>query len=198
MNADASRLPDIRLGGGGPCSRRARALGFETYRTLAHHVAAVPYGRNTDRGDHRLVLEEGCGTCSTKHALLAAVAREEGLDVDLVMAIFLMSARTTPPVGPVLAAHGLTAIPEAHCFLRFAGEIVDLTGVPGAKEDELEYLDERVIEPSDIGAAKVAFHRQAMERWLTSRSPSARRWTLDALWEVREACIAAIAAWSRG
>jgi hypothetical protein len=60
------------------------------------------------------VLEEGCGTCTTKHATLTELAREQRIDVQLVLGIYEMNERNTPGVGRVLGAYGLSCIPEAH------------------------------------------------------------------------------------
>ena len=62
------------------------------------------------------VLTEGCGTCSSKHALLAGLAAAQRLPVALMLGIYLMNERNTPGIGPVLARYGLAEIPEAHCF----------------------------------------------------------------------------------
>ena len=74
----------------------------------------IPYGRITERSRYWLVLDEGRGTCTTKHATLAALAREQGIDVRLMLGIYEMSERNTPGVGPVLSAHGLTRKRVAH------------------------------------------------------------------------------------
>jgi hypothetical protein len=71
-------LPDFALDAGRPLGREFVALGLGGYREAAHHVRYLPYGRNSDRSDWRLVLKEGRGTCSTKHALLAELARVPG------------------------------------------------------------------------------------------------------------------------
>ena len=39
-----------------------------------------------------------------------------------MLGIYEMSDRNTPGVGRVLTAHGLSYIPEAHCYLRCQGE----------------------------------------------------------------------------
>jgi len=58
-------------------------------------------------------------TCTTKHALLAALAREQHINAQLVLGIYEMSERNTPGVGHVLSRYGLSYIPEAHCHLRY-------------------------------------------------------------------------------
>lgn len=167
--------------------------GDATYRLAGRRVHALPYGRNTDRSDWRLVLPEGRGTCSTKHALLAALAREQELPVRLTLGIYEMNDRNTPGVGPVLARHGLSGVPEAHCYLTFGESRVDVTR-PDARTAEpiRDFLDEETIEPADIGVYKVARHREFLRAWLAAPG-KAPGLDLESLWRVREACIAALA-----
>ena len=61
------RLPDFALDDGRPLGREFAALGLGSYREAACYVRSLPYGRNTDRSDWRLVLtriiheqNEGC------------------------------------------------------------------------------------------------------------------------------------------
>jgi hypothetical protein len=123
----AERLPDFTLDASGEVGRRFAVLGLMGYRDAARHVLGLPYGRNSDRSDWRLVLEERCGTCSTKHALLTELARENDHPVSLVLGIYEMDEINTPGVGPVLQRYGLKCVPEAHCHLVYKGTRVDLT-----------------------------------------------------------------------
>jgi len=107
-------LPDSALAAVGSLHEPFALAGCATFRGAAKHVHALPHGRNSDRADWRLVLEEARGTCSTKHALLAALAREQHVPVSLMIGIFDMSEANTPGVGSVLSAHALASLPEAH------------------------------------------------------------------------------------
>jgi hypothetical protein len=69
----------------------------------------LPYGRNSDRSDWRLVLGEGRGTCSAKHALLADLARENRRHVALVLGIYEMDEDDTQEIGTVLDRNGSPA-----------------------------------------------------------------------------------------
>ena len=95
--------------------------GWRRYRDAARHVRSLPYGRNSDRSDWRLVLAEGRGTCSTKHALLSELARENGRHVALVLGVYEMDGGNTPRIGAVLERDGLPRAPEAHCYLAYEG-----------------------------------------------------------------------------
>ena len=191
MRASWEVLPDAALADCGPSSAALRAAGCDTFRAAAAYLHALPYGRNSDRADYTLVVREGRGTCSTKHALLAAVAAEQRLPVSLTIGIYAMSEANTPGVAGVLAAHGLASIPEAHCYLTYRGERIDITrsGVtPPLATARLER--EWTIQPSQIGAHKLHLHRTYLARWL--RAHPEVPLTIEDLWRVREDCIAAL------
>jgi hypothetical protein len=166
------------------------ARGVGRFHDAVRLVWRLPYGRNADRTDWRLVLPEGRGTCSTKHALLAQLAREHGVNVDLVVGIYEMRETNTPGVGAVLARHGLTTLPEAHCYLRRGSTRLDVTRAGSAADEPVtHFLSETVIAPAEIGERKLHLHRMAMEAWVRERLPG---WTVEDAWRVREECIEAL------
>jgi hypothetical protein len=81
---------------GGSFTALFRAAGVHDFAGAARHLLALPYGRIADRNKFWLVLEEGRGTCTTKHALLAELGREQQIDVDLTLSIYEMNERNTP------------------------------------------------------------------------------------------------------
>ena len=64
-------LADLPLTADGPFTRMFRAAGVGDFAGAARHLLALPSGRISDRASFWLVLTEGRGTCTTKHALLA-------------------------------------------------------------------------------------------------------------------------------
>jgi hypothetical protein len=177
----------------GPFTLLFQAAGIQDFAGAARHLLTLPYGRIADRMNLRLVLEAGRGTCTTKHALLAELAREQGIDVQLTLAIYEMSERNTPGVGRVLSAYGLTYIPEAHCYLRHASGRIDVTGVPAGAEPIHHFLHEEPITVDQIGAYKQDRHRRFLREWIT-RTDSVRGRSLEEVWRIREVCIAALSA----
>jgi hypothetical protein len=180
-------LPDFTLDATQPLGGRLASLGIHDYRGAARHVYLLPYGRNSDRSDWRLVLSEERGTCSTKHALLAELARENGWRVALVMGVYEMDEANTPGVGAVLKPNGLRSVPDAHCYLAYEGARVDLTRQEGEEGQIQRFLHEEEIDPCQIGEYKVEAHKTFVRRWTEERG-------LDPvqLWRVREECIAAL------
>ena len=180
------RLPDFALDASRPLGAKFAALGIRDYRAAARHVRSLPYGRNSDRSDWRLVLNEGRGTCSTKHALLAELAHENGRRVALVLGVYEMDGTNTPGVGAVLKHDGLSRVPEAHCYLAYKGARVDVTRQGGGGQIR-RFLYEEEIEPRQIGDYKVEAHKRFVCLWAAERG-------LDPghVWRVREECIAAL------
>lgn len=183
-------LPKHQIVASGGMSAQFEAFGILDYQDAARFVHQLPYGRNTDRANYQLVLPELRGTCSTKHALLAALAIEQRLPVDLTLGIYEMNDRNTPGVGRILEKHGLAFIPEAHCYLAYEAIRIDVTRETVAAGEPIAlFLHEEPIAPEQIGDYKVAMH-QAWMRERVAREMPHRDWR--ELWKIREECIAAL------
>jgi hypothetical protein len=179
-------LPNKSLESGFAISKSFSNHGLDDFHQACDYVWRLPYGRNKDRSDWRLVLSESCGTCSTKHALLKALADGLALDVDLMVGIYQMREDNTPGVGRVLAEFGIAFIPEAHCYLAYRGKRVDLTrhGFE-ASEGINEFFAEMAIDPSGIGELKTQFHQNYIKGEYGSLG-------FERVWSAREACIKAL------
>ena len=181
---------DMPLVSEGEVSRLARRHGLETYVTAIRHVQGLPYGR-TSGPDYRLVLIESRGTCSSKHALLAVLARENGLAVELVLGVYEMTGANTPGVGEELTRHGLSSIPEAHCYLRTDRGVIDVTMPEGSPSGaQRHFLHEEAIRPEDAGTYKISVHRHVVATWLYEKGHT--HLGVDEAWTIREECIAAL------
>jgi hypothetical protein len=185
-------LPDVSLKPGGALTAEFVARRITDYRAVERYLQALPYGRTTNRADFRAVLREGKGTCSTKHALLAALAREHRLPVTLMLGIYEMHERNTPGTGVILAQYGLRLIPEAHCYLSYRGTRIDITRSGAQPSEPIEtFLYEEAIDPDQIGAYKIERHQRFLKQWLaTTNETGMRSW--EEIWHIREECIAAL------
>jgi hypothetical protein len=186
-------LPDHVLRPLGPVTEDFAALGVATIRSAGRYLQELPYGRTVDRADFRAVIAEGRGTCSTKHALMASLAAEQGLPLQLTLGVYLMSEANTHGVGLVLDPYGLDAAPEAHCYLIYRGVRIDVTR---ATRDSAEpigvFTFEEPIEPEQIGPYKLEVHKRAIRDWLENDPSCPRRMSFEEVWAIREACIAAL------
>lgn len=187
MKNDPTSFPEVDLEATGEASRRLRALGLTDLQDAVRYVRDLPYGRTEDRADFTSVLDEGVGTCSTKHALLAHICEQQGVDeVQLTLGIYEMNERNTPGVGEVLTAHELESIPEAHCYLRYEDDRFDFTRADDGADPIDQFLHEESIHPTQIGDYKVERHRAFLANWIDTTGIDVH---LDDLWRIREACI---------
>lgn len=177
-------LPDSKITDEGLVSKAFLTLGIYSFKSACEYVRDLHYGRIFDKFNLISVLEEGRGTCSSKHALLKALATENGLDVQLFIGIFQMHEGNTPGVGRVLEKEGLAYVPEAHCYLKYQDKITDITGLSDGAE-ELEILEEIEIEPFQVTDFKESYHKAYVRNWCSDKD-------FESIWKVRELCIQAL------
>ena len=187
-------VPQVVLQSAGSVSTEFIARGLTDFRAAGRYLQGLPYGRTVDRADFRAVLREGKGTCSTKHALLAALAHEQNLPVVLTLGLYAMHERNTLGVGMVLTRYGLASLPEAHCYLTYGGRRIDITR-SGAEPTEpiTQLLYEEAIVPEQIGDYKGTLHRQYTQTWVNTNAQRVRGRSFEEVWRIREECIAALA-----
>jgi hypothetical protein len=162
--------------------------GIHTFQQATEYIRGLPFKRNTDKSDPLCVLNDGFGTCGTKHATLRRLAEEQGLmDVDLVIGIFKMSAHNMPELTGLLEKESLPYIPEAHCYLRIKGKILDCMNTSfNIGEYEEEIIVERIISPEQITDLKVQFHQAFLKNW---KQVCQIEQTFEEIWALREKCI---------
>lgn len=189
ITAPGADVRDFAINAAGPASNAFLATGIHTFQAAMQFVAALPYGRNQDKENLCSIFTEGCGTCSTKHALLWQLAHENNFrGLRLMVGMFRMNGHNTPAVANTLRQYLLPYMPEAHCYLRFEGRIIDCTSARGGILNfEAELLEEEEIQSGQIGDYKVRYHKAYLEEWL-NRHPEVHL-SPDELWAVREQCI---------
>ena len=184
------KLANHLLANGGILSREFRVRGCNNWKEALCYVNQIPYARNSDINNFHLVLEEKRGTCSTKHALLAALAEEQSFPLQLMMGLLEMNAERFPLLAPVLSKYGLAAVVETHCYLGYQGERIDVTfpekiTYPIASD----FLKEWNITPREIGDKKIELHQQEMKLWMAKKKIP---YTFEEMWKIREECIDAL------
>ncbi|MEW5675345.1 hypothetical protein ABGT15_03440 [Flavobacterium enshiense] len=171
----------------GTLTHLVRSKGITSWEMLLEYIKNIPYGRNKNREDFSLVLLENKGTCSSKHALAAAVALENKIsEVVLIVGLYKMNTQNTP-IGTVLSEAGIAYIPEAHCYLKINGIPTDLTSENSSFEKiKNDLLEEIIIQPNQVGDYKVAYHKDFLKKWI---SETQQKHNFDEIWAIREKCI---------
>ncbi|HSW75723.1 MAG TPA: hypothetical protein VLG50_01655 [Candidatus Saccharimonadales bacterium] len=150
------------------------------------YVHELPYGRTTNRENYFQILDEKKGACSTKHALIASLAQKLFIPLKLTLGLFLLTPKNTPQIATILKHYHLEAIPEAHCYLKYNNNTLDIT-FPGASEFSFNAdLEQEInITPEQIGVFKVEKHHAFIEAWVKNKADI----NFDLIWAAREEWI---------
>lgn len=162
------------------------------FNSASEFVRNLPYRRNLNKDNLATVFTDHCGTCSTKHALLKKLAKEnQQSDFKLLLGIFRMNGKNTPKIKSVFHNYNLEYIPEAHNYLKFKNQILDFTKKNSSENDFInDLLEEIEIEPLQINSFKIEFHKNYLKNWLDENSQIP--YSLEELWKIREECIKAL------
>lgn len=181
--------PDFKINPKGKISQEFISRNIFSFAEAMAFIRHLPYGRNANKHDLVTVFADGCGTCGTKHALLKALADENGFEkLQFILAIVKMNAENTPEVSSTLEKNKLSYIPEAHNYLRYNNAIIDCTKPNfGSTKDPENILEETEIRPDQITEFKVSWHKNYLQSWL-NKEPNIKL-SLDELWTIREQCI---------
>lgn len=181
-----SILPNKALMPNGPISETLIDMGFDSFHQICQWVWLLPYGRHRDNPHYMSVVKEQKGTCSTKHALLKALADELGIELQLTVGVYAMTEANTPGVGKVLDQYQCEYIPEAHCYLSYQGNRVDLTRfVIASCEPITEFFIEKNFTVDELITVKQAFHYTFIQNRFGSQQAKT-------MWAIRERCIQAL------
>jgi hypothetical protein len=182
-------IPDFEIAPVGEISKAFLYNKIGNFKLATDYVAQLRYGRNLNKNNLYCLFEEQCGTCSTKHALLKGLAKENGFhEIKLFIGIFKMNGINTPNIKSILELYRLDYIPEAHCYLKFKGHIFDFTKKNSKASDFIDDLIEELeIEANQIVDFKVNYHQNYLKQWLTQNESIL--YSLNELWAIREKCI---------
>lgn len=120
-------LPNAEINSEGPVSKAFLGCGMTTFHQAACYVMHLPYGANSSSDNATVLFEEGVGTCTTKHGVIARLAEELELPVSRCEGFYPLTGQVVTGVDAILAEYGLPYIPRIHCFLACKEYYVDLT-----------------------------------------------------------------------
>jgi len=184
-------VPDVRIDDAGPISRRFRDLGLMTFRAACRWVQAVPYAPNVSRDDPAVVFSERRGTCQSKHTLIAVLAQELELDVRKYIGAYRLDESVVDGAGDVLAACGLTFVPQMHCVLKYGVHFIDLTAgnCHGKKRDVTDMDVYFLVDPLTSQPAERRLYELAV-RYYQQTDPALAYKSVEEVRRIAAACTA--------
>jgi hypothetical protein len=146
-------LPDRKIAPLGDVSNKFIDLGISSFKAACHYVHELPYGYNSNRDDVMILFREGRGSCTTKHAVIAVLARELDLAIVKNIGIYPMTEALVTGTAAILEKYALPYLPMIHCFLACERYRVDLTeGNANGKNGPIERLLAITEVPPNVSA----------------------------------------------
>jgi hypothetical protein len=165
-------FPDKRITAGGRISRAFIELGITDLHKACRYVHELPYDYNSDRDDLMILFKEKKGTCTTKHAVIAALAVELNLPINKNVGIYAMTEEIVKGAGEIIDEYGLPYVPMLHCFLVYGGHRVDLTeGNNNGKRRSIEdFLHTQEVVANISAKDEYKLYRKALKDRILTRN----------------------------
>ena len=177
-------FPSFPIKPNGSASKAFLDLGQNDFAQACQYIANLKYKRISDKSKPLLVLQENCGTCSSKHVLLKMLAEENSQEqIKLKIAIYKMNAENTPKLKGVIPK-GLDFVPEAHSYLLFKGRKLDFTRAHSIPLKDPEILEEYEVSAKEMLATKDQLHKNFINKWSKQQGLDPQE-----VWQIRELCI---------
>jgi hypothetical protein len=168
-------LPDKPVFGGDIVSDRFLSLGINRFIDACRYIHTVPYGYNSNRDDPMILFKENKGTCTTKHAVIAALAKEMNLPIKKNIGIYALTEEIVTGTNEILAKFNLPYVPMIHCYLVYGEYRVDLSeGNNNGKNRSIEdFLYTEEVEPNISAKNEYLLFRKALQDHILTRKEMA-------------------------
>jgi hypothetical protein len=168
-------IPDVEIESSGIISDTFLKLGIGRFRAACRYVHELPYGYNSNREDLLILFKEKKGTCTTKHAVIATLARELRIPIEKHVGIYAMTEALVSGTDVLLKKHQLPYIPMIHCFLVYTDgptqHNLDLSeGNRNGKKGPIKvFLHSQQVEPNISAKDEYMLFRNAVQRIASNR-----------------------------
>lgn len=187
----ASQLPsNAAIGDAGPVSQAFQQLHVSDFQEACAWLQALPYGKNSRVDDLMVLFEDGCGTCTTKHGVAAALAEELGLPVRKHIVFYKLDGSVRRGIEPLLEKRGVAFVPNTHCILGEGIHFVDLThGNQTGKLKDLTDFELYVSVSPRVTTAEMAELYEWGIAWYRRNFPELGQLRIDQIRALRRECL---------
>ena len=143
------KLPDKEILPLGEMSRKFLELNISSFKDACLYVHKMDYGINTNMDDKMILFKEKCGSCTTKHAVIAALANELDIPLYKHVCVYKFTEEITTGVDEILKKYEIPYVPMVHCFLVYEKYHFDLTegNYNGKKKPINEFIHSERVDP---------------------------------------------------
>jgi len=164
-------FPDRYLSDVGIISTMFLSLGINSFIDACRYVHELPYGYNSNRDDLMILFKENKGTCTTKHAVIATLAKELNLAIEKNVGIYAMTEDIVTGSTVILEKYSLPYLPMIHCFLVHGEYRVDLSegNINGKNRSIEEFLYVQQVEPNISAKDEYLLYRKILKYHILTR-----------------------------
>jgi len=144
-----NKLPDAEIKSTGEISSKFLELGIRTFKEACDYVHNIEYGYNTNYDDKLIFFKENKGTCTSKHAVIAGLAKELNIPLYKHVGIYKLNEEISTGTNEILKKFNIPYVPMTHCFLVYQDYRFDLTeGNCNGKNTTIEdFIHEEKVDP---------------------------------------------------
>lgn len=142
-------LPDAKITPQGEISKIFLEMGIKSFKEACKHIHEIDYGYNSTYEDDLILFKENKGTCTTKHAIIAGLARELDIPLHKNVGVYKFTEDITTGAQEILDKYHIPYIPMVHCFLVYDNYRFDLTeGNNNGKKTSIEnFVETKEVDP---------------------------------------------------
>ncbi len=142
-------LPDFEIKNAGRMSNKFLDLGIKTFKEACEYVHNMEYGYNTNYEDEMILFKECKGTCTTKHGVIALLAKEHDVPLFRYVGIYKFTEDVSSGANNILKKYNISYILMIHGFLIYKEHRFDLTeGNKNGKKTAIDkFIDVAKVEP---------------------------------------------------
>lgn len=144
-----TNLPDCKIIPSGSMSKKFLEIGITTFKEACLYVHNLDYGYNSDKDNPMILFIEQKGSCTTKHGVIASLAKELDIPLYKKVGIYKLTEEIVTGTNTILERYNLPYIPMIHCFLIYKDYRFDLTeGNNNGKNISIEsFIHEEKVTP---------------------------------------------------
>ncbi len=137
------KLPDKEITSSGKISKKFLELNITSFKDACYFIHNLDYGYNKNYDDEMILFKEKKGTCTSKHGIIAGLAKELNIPLYRHVCVYKFTEEITNGADEILKKYNIPYVPMVHCFLVYDQYRFDLT--EGNNNGKKKLIDEYII-----------------------------------------------------
>lgn len=162
------KLPDKEITPSGKISKKFLELNITSFKDACYYIHNLDYGYNSNYDDEMILFKEKKGTCTSKHAIIAGLARELNIPLYKHVCVYKFTEEITTGVNEILKKYDIPYVPMTHCFLVYKQNRFDITegNNNGKKKNIDEYIISERVDPFISGKDEYLLYKRVLKEYV--------------------------------